>query len=450
MDEKLIKLYNDKQFEQALELISNQTTGDLYLADSLTDYIHRYYMEYPLEQGDVCAAIKARGFGCTLQQLKKWQDLGHLEYLHIDGRKRYFKNSVRNLFLLDDSLRHLVQDQGLNDESLSDFRVDHIREILNLKRHQPLSVNRNSVEMVLNYSVKVDSDAVPAGTRISAWLPFGVRDGAGRQEISLIRCSPADCIISQDDFMHQSVYQEVVQEEGGAEFSETISLKGHARYFNPDILSKTVFSKLPDSVLGHVGERTPHIIFSNEIRSLADSLVSPEMNPYEMVKCFYYWIDQNIPWASAVEYALIDNIPQYTLRHGHGDCGMQTLLFMTLCRYKGIPARWRSGWMLHPGHVNLHDWCEVWYDNIGWVPVDVSFKLQKSDDQRVREFYISGMDAYRFLVNKDYGQSFSPPKKWPRSEPWDFQRGELEWDGGNIYFDQWSGTMSVSYLNGSI
>jgi hypothetical protein len=84
---------------------------------------------------------------------------------------------------------------------------------------------------------------------------------------------------------------------------------------------------------------------------------------------------------------------------------------------------------------------------VGWVPVDVSFKLQKSDDPRIREFYISGIDAFRLVVNKDYGRSFCPAKKWPRSEPWDFQRGELEWKGGNLYFDQWSWNMDVQYIH---
>ncbi len=101
--------------------------------------------------------------------------------------------------------------------------------------------------------------------------------------------------------------------------------------------------------------------------------------------------------------------------------------------------------MLHPGNVNLHDWCEVWYQNVGWVPVDVSFKLQQSPNKAVREFYISGIDAYRLVVNNDYGRSFQPPKYWPRSEPVDFQRGELEWEGGNLFFNKWSRNMEVSY-----
>jgi hypothetical protein len=32
-----------------------------------------------------------------------------------------------------------------------------------------------------------------------------------------------------------------------------------------------------------------------------------------------------------------------------------------------------------------------------------------------------------------------------RSEPVDFQRGEVEWRGGNLYFDKWDYHMEVSY-----
>jgi hypothetical protein len=32
-----------------------------------------------------------------------------------------------------------------------------------------------------------------------------------------------------------------------------------------------------------------------------------------------------------------------------------------------------------------------------------------------------------------------------RSEPYDFQRGEVEWEGGNLYFDKWDYTMKVKY-----
>ena len=47
------------------------------------------------------------------------------------------------------------------------------------------------------------------------------------------------------------------------------------------------------------------------------------------------------------------------------------------------------------------------------------------------------LDAYRLIVNLDYGSPLHPPKRTLRSEPLDFQRGEVEIDGRNLYYDEW-------------
>ena len=154
-------------------------------------------------------------------------------------------------------------------------------------------------------------------------------------------------------------------------------------------------------------------------------------------KRIYQWINDSVTWASALEYSIMPDIPGFVMENRHGDCGMQTLLFMTLARYAGIlRSKWQSGWMLHPGQVNLHDWCEVYYEGIGWVPLDQSFGLQNSADEKIRNFYITGIDAYRLIVNDAISAPLTPRKKFFRSEPYDFQRGEVEWKGGNLYFGQ--------------
>ena len=50
-------------------------------------------------------------------------------------------------------------------------------------------------------------------------------------------------------------------------------------------------------------------------------------------------------------------------------------------------------------------------------------------------------------VNTDYGMPLAPKKKYPRSETVDFQRGEVEWRGGNLYFDQWNYNWEIEYLD---
>jgi hypothetical protein len=60
---------------------------------------------------------------------------------------------------------------------------------------------------------------------------------------------------------------------------------------------------------------------------------------------------------------------------------------------------------------------------------------------------MSGIDAYRLIINDGIGGEFYPAKKFLRSEPWDFQRGEVEWKGGNLYFNQWNYRLEVNYVD---
>jgi hypothetical protein len=53
------------------------------------------------------------------------------------------------------------------------------------------------------------------------------------------------------------------------------------------------------------------------------------------------------------------------------------------------------------------------------------------------------MDPYRLIVNLDYARELQPAKTSFRSEPNDFQRGEVEIDGHNLYFGEWDWTFDV-------
>ena len=112
------------------------------------------------------------------------------------------------------------------------------------------------------------------------------------------------------------------------------------------------------------------------VKKLSETIIGDEKHPYEQAKKLFVWLRTNYPWASAREYSTIDHISDYVIANKHGDCGQLSLLFITLCRYNGIPARWQSGFMLYPNGKNLHDWAEIYFEGIGWIPVDSSFGLQ--------------------------------------------------------------------------
>ena len=195
-------------------------------------------------------------------------------------------------------------------------------------------------------------------------------------------------------------------------------------------------------------EQLPHICFTEPLQQVAQRFMKESDSAYMRALSIFRWVRAHIPWASAREYSTIPCIPEYVLHEGHGDCGQVALLFITLCRMVGVPARWQSGFMLHPGFENLHDWAEIYLKGLGWVPVDVSFGPQKRlSETEGRDFYFGGMDAFRWIVNSGFSGELFPNKQFERSETVDFQRGEVEWKGGNLYFDSWDYHFEVKALS---
>jgi len=371
-----------------------------------------------------------------------WETLGHLEMRKIDGVKKYFKYAVSNLFRLDSAAAAIRRLQtGVIVDPLDSIRIENTSGII---MDDQSGIPVESRLITIEYSIILDADAVPDGKEVFCWIPFPRESAPRQKKVTLISSDPEKILRSAPDCIHSSLYAIKKATAGKPTvFSYKASFEISGQWFDPLEIESVNTNKVPSDIEKFTRQEPPHIVFTQLVRHLADSLSAKETNPFKIIRSFYFWIDKNIPWASALEYSTFGCIPDYVLTQGHGDCGMKTFLLMSMARYKGIPARWQSGWMLHPGEENLHDWCELWFTKTGWVPVDMSFGLQKSDDRLLKEFYLSGIDSYRMIVNDGFAGEFDPPKKYFRSEPFDFQRGEIEWSEGNLYFNQWDYNLKV-------
>lgn len=450
--EEARELLRSGQFSRLLEMAEDETPGiepdgpQRREMDSLADRARRFMIDFPHRAGDVLERLANDSVDAGEDDLRRWEEAGELEYMWIDGERRYFRWAHRNLYRINDSLRREKLIDSERDRSLAEVCMGEIEKILDKTAIAGPGAAINPKTMTIRYTITVDADAVPPGETIRCWMPYPREDTPRQDMVNLISAAPSGYIVAPPETKQRSIYFEQPAVEGEpAVFSMELQFRSWSQYFPPALFAAPRESSAPLHTDAYAGERPPHIVFSDEVKELAGSLITPGMSDYEKVRAFYLWINDSIIWTSAIEYGLMPDIPGYVLANRRGDCGMQTLLFLALCRYAGIPARWQSGWMMHPGHVNLHDWSEVWLEPAGWVPVDVSFKLQPSGIAAVSEFYITGMDSYRLTVNNDYGRRFYPPKDHPRSEPLDFQRGELEWSGSNLYFNKWSYRIDVDY-----
>jgi hypothetical protein len=76
----------------------------------------------------------------------------------------------------------------------------------------------------------------------------------------------------------------------------------------------------------------------------------------------------------------------------------------------------------------------------------MSYGLMKSKDPRVIWFYLGSMDGYRAIANDNHSLALYPAKVYPRSDTVDNQRGEVEWAGGNLFYDKFDFKRKVEIL----
>ncbi len=446
------QLVNSGDFIRATELIDQKLESENLTYDVKFELqfekerLDRIRKDFNKTDDDVLKFVYKYYPNANVKDLEKWENDGSLEFKVIDGKKWYFSRAASNLFRINKEAKAQKEKiDGYQKDGLDVFLESYIPKVLDESANAQESLVK-PVTLKLDYKVTVDANAIPDGEIIKCWLPFP-REGHLRQtEIKLLSTNADEYVIADNKNPQRTIYmQKTAQKDQPTIFNIQFEVKNYneVNFIEPALIKP--YDKNSELYKTFTAERPPHIVFTDKIKNLSKEIIGDEKNPYLIAKKIFTWISENIPWAGAREYSTIENISDYCITNKHGDCGIKTLLFMTLCRYNGIPVKWQSGWMLHPGEVNLHDWSEVYFEGYGWVPADQSFGIIDSQNEDVRYYFLGSTDPYHLIINDDYSTTLFPSKIFPRSETIDFQRGELEWRGGNIYFDKWDYHMDLEY-----
>ncbi len=413
------------------------------------DRLQRIRKDFPFTQESLFQELQRSVKDLTRQEYEQWVRDGRFDSREIDGERRFMVTSVSNLFFRYPELNP----RRLPPRDTAALERRHWETAVAIKRaaqaeHKPYVLAKR---FRVNMEVTVKPDVAGENEKIRAWLPIP-RDYPFQGQFELLSSSGSVLHTDPANSPIRSICLEQPARKGKPEdFKLEYEYTAHGVWFDlkPE-QARTPAAEAPD-LARYTGE-APHILFTPEIRALSKQIAGDEPNPCVKAKKFYDWIAQNIKYSFAIEYSTIRNISDYCRSKGYGDCGQEALLFITLCRLNGIPARWQSGWNTFPGAKSIHDWSEIYLAPWGWVPVDpymgiyaMRYATSLKPEQRteLRDFYFGGLDQYRMIANSDHNQTLHPPKQSMRSDNVDFQRGELEWAGHNIYFDEFSYELSV-------
>ena len=408
------------------------------------DRLARIKLDFSYTKDALFAELKKSVKGLTAGEYEQWVREARFDSREIDGKRYFMSSSVSNLFFRYPELNA----RRLPPKNNADVEKHHWETCVAIQK-AAMAEKKTYVlpkRFQATMTVTAEADAAAAGETIRAWIPIP-REYPFQTGFELVSASPA---VKRLDDRHSPIraayFEQRAVKGRPTEFKLSYDYTAHGVWF--DLKPEDVRPcDANDAALREFTREAPHIQFTPEIRTLSQQIAGNETNPCVKAKKFYDWIADNIKYSYAIEYSTIRNISDYCRSHGYGDCGQEALLFMTLCRLNGIPARWQSGWNTFPGAKSIHDWTEIYLAPYGWVPVDpymgiyatrYATTLKPEQRRQIRDFYFGGLDQYRMIANADHNQVLNPSKQTMRSDDVDFQRGELETAGHNIYFNEYS------------
>ncbi|WP_428308088.1 transglutaminase-like domain-containing protein [Lacipirellula sp.] len=429
----------------------------------ILEVLDRTRADFPHDEAEITKQVRESISDVKETEIEEWRDAGKLHSKLIDGEHKYFRNAAANLFRVSEEARKRREKTPAAEKR---FDLDGLIAELNTiaKTADTPAIYPVKHHVVYTLTLKGGNERLKPGATVRAWLPFpqayriqqtdvklikpvievaGDEMGMGRPmgQLQQVTTDSGEQVVelSPASAPQRTVYFEQVVDDKGtppkfvAEFEFTTA--AYVPTLKPEMVKP--YDEESDVFTEFTAQRLPHIAFTPEVKKLVKEVVGDEKNSLKKAQLIFNWVSENLPWVSEMEYSTIPSLSKKGIAARCGDCGVQNTTFVTLCRAAGIPARWQSGFGTKPGEEGMHDWAEIYIEPWGWLPADASYGARKSDDPAVRDFFCGHMDPYRLIVNLDYGRTLHPAKTSFRSEPIDFQRGEVEVDGHNLYFNDW-------------
>ncbi len=377
--------------------------------------------DYTTDDEKLLVKLKEHFKEADMETVNELVRFGDVDFILRDGKRMYQNGALSNIL----NMHGAYLNSKFSPEKTSSLNRDEEFEINSrIMKERGSRAFRYEIE----HTVYIDGCENMTGKKIRVWLPFPVRCET-QSDIRLLYSSH-DVKINDKVMGSAYIETEFVPSD---RYTVRFSYVNRAVYHEPD-MSLTCIEQ-PDF---YTNEQLPHIQFTPFIRMLSQEIVGDEKNALEKARKIYDWITFNVRYSYLRDYLYIDNIPQFVALNRYGDCGAMSLLFITLCRCVGIPAKWQSGNSARPTGMGSHDWCMFYVAPFGWLYCDPSYGVGavRNNNEAKRLYYFGNLDPFRCVTCNDFQIDFEPSKNYIRMDPYDNQNGEVEFEDLNVFFDK--------------
>lgn len=381
--------------------------------------------QYPFSYEEALEIMKKNIRAFKEDELAELKNESSADWIFVDGKIHFQNRFFQNLIKTRPDIAERLSEKGVDDEG------NKKTELLNTTIKELKVKGSKAYFFRMKASVKIEEDAAEPEKIINVHIP--VPAGCEQIEnIKILNTSPKAKFIADENYPQRTAYYREILGDN-REFSVEYSYENHVKYVSPD--PSKVSRVQPDFC---TEELAPHIMFTPYLKELSHEIIGDETNQLVKARKIYDFVTTKIMYSFMREYLTIENIPEYAATNLKGDCGVQALLFITLCRCAKIPAKWQSGLYVTPYFVGNHDWAQFYIAPYGWLFADCSFggSAYRSGAKERWNFYFGNLDPFRMPANSEFQYDFNPNKKFLRGDPYDNQRGECEYDDRGLQFHE--------------
>lgn len=427
LPEDIAHLKGAGEYALAIKLIDRRLSGDIpqMLRTRLETermFLERLPRDYCLTDEQLLSEMAQRAPGFTMDDLMEQVLAGRTDFIYLHGTRYFHEDTASSLF-------KAYPDVNTRASEPYDSKKPHLEAVI-----RRVMAGRGKTRLGIRGVTRISDSAFIAGETYRLHLPVPAR--SMQQQPESITCEGGYTALDAPDAPQRTLYVERKMDINAPVAFEYTYVQSPV-YINPmdeserRIVYPNARPVCPEDLL----EEAPHICFTPYLRALAAELRGEETDPVRIARRFYDFITRRVMYAYQRPYLLIEGGAEYTAVNLRGDCGLQALLFIALCRIAGIPARWQSGLYAAPGDIGSHDWAEFYSERLGWLPVDCSFggSGYRAGSELRWNFYFGNLDPWRMVANRRYYAPLSPAKHYLRFDPYDNQRGEVETARGGLY-----------------
>ncbi len=427
LPEDILKRKWAGDFEGAIKAIDMRLKQDLpdMLRDRLIcerERIRRLPTQYPWNRAEALAKLREIVPSVTDEQFDAWELQGRIDFIYVQGEKRYFIRSHRSITKHPELIRQVGREVKPDNEWL-DPMIREIKEKGSLTRR-----------ITLETSLYVEKEDFVPGEYL-AHLPFPA-PLVQQSDVQLLEGDP-DGIAPSDAPARTAYWQRSL--DAWHEFKLKYSYISSIKYADPlhsPAPSVPLYPHTAPPSDEDLSERGAYIRFTPYLKALASELTEKAASTVEKAWRIYEFITTKVDYSFMRDYFQIDHLGEYCAVNLRGDCGLQALLFINLCRIIGIPARWQSGLAVEPSYTGSHDWAQFYLDGWGWLFADCSYggSAYRYGSSERHQFYFGNLDPMRMAANCVYQAPLTPDLHVLRVDPFDNQGGEMERLGAELPF----------------